>query len=498
MARKGLQTKLIENYVDNPSAPREIDVDGLAALMCGGPLLPTQKRFIFDTDPRKWYVGPIGCAKSTSLVTSILLPAILFPESRWIIARWTYPALEHSTMETFDEIIANLGRDVIFHDVKSPYRTVWIKSGLVDAKGRPLPPSKIMFMPLDDPTKLGSFRVNGVAVDEADEITHRMAVTLWKRCRFQTKKQKEAGEYGPFFLNLASNAPSRSHWLHKSFCGGPDGDEDADPKPWGKKYNPEPEENKHNLPPDYTDEDDVPPELRIRLLTGKCGPNPKGRPVFGASFNYQLHTSDTLRPIAGLAGFRGWDFGKRRPAVVWGQVTPEGWINRYRCVLGKEEFLRPFARRIIMLTNMYFPMINEWVEYVDPHGAAKTDTSEKSSIDILRQEFGLNVQSRDVSWDKGLEEMEKGLSTIKNGRPISMFNRSGCSILTEGYAAGYIHGEEQVGRELKNKPLKDGYYEHVMDADRYIMVCLNYGSGNFDPGKLRRNVRRIRNSMTGY
>lgn len=193
--------------------------------------------------------------------------------------------------------------------------------------------------------------------------------------------------------------------------------------------------------------------------------------------------------------WRSWDFGKRRPGCVIAQRTNSGHVNRLLAVLGQNEMLHSFASRVLMMCAEKFPD-GDWNDWCDPHGAAKRDVSEKSSHDVLR-ELGLRPQFRETEIDSGLELMARGLNTIINKRPRSMYDRRGCSILIEGYASGYKWPEERIGQSQRRKPLADGYYEHVMDCDRYLEVGLNIQKFGHKTGE-RRVLRRIRNPLTGY
>lgn len=78
-----------------------------------------------------------------------------------------------------------------------------------------------------------------------------------------------------------------------------------------------------------------------------------------------------------------------------------------------------------------------------------------------------------------------------------MYDRVGCQALIEGYAGGYTYALPRPGHRLKEEPVADGFYEHLMDADRYIEVGLALGSA-VPADQHRRVLRRIRNAVTGY
>src|SRR5207244_1169459 len=136
---------------------------------------------------------------------------------------------------------------------------------------------------------------------------------------------------------------------------------------------------------------------------------PSGEPVFGLDFNSLLHVDGKLiyDPRSLMIG--GWDFGRRRPAFVASQTSREGHLIRFRSLLGENEPLSRFRDRMIMMREHEFPGVPGWIDFCDPHGTAKRDTSEKSSIDVLR-EGGIQPRWKDTEIEYRLDLMSLGLS----------------------------------------------------------------------------------------
>lgn len=468
--------------------PQKLDLDGLARLIVHEkkPLLPTQREFIFSPERRKLYMGPVGCAKTSSLCASVIVPALLYPGSRWGVFRAYWWTLETTTLKRFLECLGRLGPDIIVDKRTGPPMTIWIASARKGLNGEALEPSEIIFHGLDEIEKLGSQEFNGIAVDEVSEISENIVTTLDMRLRHKRPDQEDPD--GPFFLNLCCNPVRRSHWIHKKFCG----EHDSNPgDPWGKKFKPHPDENVKNLPPGYYEEisSGMSAEMKIRFIDGECGPDPTGKGIFSDEFNIRMHVGDlAFDPYFGM--IRGWDFGRRRPAVVWAQKLPSGQVNRLHCLLGENEGLEAFAARVQMISSTRFAACKEWTDYVDPHGTAKRDVSDESPVDVMFR-LGFRPQWRDVGINNGLGMMSKGLNTLIRGRPKSMFDRRGCSLLIEGYQGGYTYPKGTEMNPEPQKPFADGIYEHVMDADRYIEVNLAWGSTT-PLNEQRKNLRKGR------
>ncbi len=484
----------LANQASQPSPKVETDLEGLARKLCHAtrPLLPTQREVIFSPERIALVMGAVGTAKTTTCAAATILPGLLYPGSRWGIFRWTYWTLEQTTMKRWFECINRLGPNIVVDKQTGPPFRVWLAPAVTNPDGSPGEPSEYVFHGLDDFEKLGGQEFNGIYVDEANEISESMATTLNMRLRHRLPGQEIAE--GPFFLRLSCNPVRRSHWIHKKFCG----ESDCEKVPWGKKFRPRREENEKNLPPNYYRDAaaGLSPEMLIRFIEGECGPDPSGQPVF-PEFRQSLHVGQLRQYFdPALSLIRSWDYGRRRPSCVFAQRTARGHVNRYLGILGENESTEAFARRMLQVTALEFPGARQFRDFCDPHGTAKRSSSDESDIDIMRR-CGINVQYRDVSINTGLELMSKGLCTLIDGRPRSMYDRDGCAHLIEGYQGGYTYPEPMPGKALKEKPLADGFYEHLMDSDRYIEVNLSLGS-TLDPNKHRKVLRKVRSPRTGY
>lgn len=477
---------------ESGSQPEE-PLEKLLRILVGGEPLPTQRDFVFSPERVKAYIGLVGCAKTTTLCASVMVPAMLYPGSRWLVTRATGWTLEETTFRSFLEMCERLGKGTIVKSRAEPIIRLWIASAREERRGKPAEPSEIIFHAVDDIQKLGSTEFDGIAVDEASEVDETTIMTLNTRLRHRRPKWsgEPEGSHGPYFLNIVANPTSRSHWLYRKFSGASD-----QPEPMGMLFKPQPRENEQNLPPGYYEEISVgmTQEMKIRLIHGEWGPDPRGQGVFSQEFSTAYHVGK-LKPLAGMPMIRAWDFGRRRPAVVWAQVTPEGWVNRLHADMGDNIPLEQWIENVLRLSALKFSMASGWSDFCDPHGEARRDDGQ-SSCDVMRK-HGLQPKSRDVAVERGVDLMSKGLATLVRGRPKSMFDVDGCKTLIEGYSGGYIWAPTRPGHELKREPWKDGFYEHLMDADRYLEVNLALGS-TVKAENHKRILRRIRRAATGY
>lgn len=464
--------------------------DEVAAALLGKPPLPTQRAFMYAPDRVAWYTGPVGTGKTSILAATVALHAMLLPASRWFIGRFVGWTLEATTLKVFETMCARLGKNTVIDRAAGPPYTMWIASALRNAHGQPCEPSEVHFHSLDDPNKVNSLEYNGIFVDEANEIDERMATALNLRCRYQGGKWPGA-ENGPFLLRFVSNPVTHSHWLHRKFCG----EEECEQPPWGRKFRATKEENIY-LPPGYYEEASkgLSPEQILRFIEGECGPDPTDSPVFRSVFKSELHVvrAADFKWNTNRIGFRGHDFGRRRPALVIAQQDDKGRLVRHAAHLGDNVSLTVWMERIRNFSEVHFPGTKEWREYVDPHGNAVREMDDRSPVQRMREE-GFDVHFRDVSVSTGLDTMTEGLTRLVDGRPRSLFTDSPLTLhLRTAYSTGYVWPRARASGRVSDRPLADGFYEHLMDADRYLEVGLHYRedkSGKRPPKSVRKRLR---------
>lgn len=493
------QMRQITAGAERPAPIETNSIDDLARLFISGihgSLLPTQREFVFSPERIKWFAGPVGSAKTSTLVGSIIIPAMLYPGSRWMISRWTYSALEETTMQRFDDMARNFP-GLIAEDQAGPPRKIWIKSARHNERGQPLEPSSILFTSLDETSKFGSLEFNGIGVDEANEITAEMANMLNDRLRYKMPWQKlpelppwTTLDEGPFALNLVSNPVTHSHWLHKKFCM----EEGCEIPPMGKKFRPQARENEKNLPRGYYEDIARGKSAQeiVRYIEGECGPDPDGKPVFD-QFIHALHVGK-LEYNPSVPMLRGWDFGRRRPACVWAQLTPEGHLNILHAIIGENESTKQFAQKVKQVSATKFPFATRWRDYGDPAGEQRKSNSDDTDITVLHKE-GIALMHRKTTIKQGLEVMTANLTTLVGKRPKKMID-SQCKLMIDAYSSGYRWPETRPGHKEPETPLKDGFYEHPMDGDRYLEVNLALGSTS-EMGQHAHLLRQVMSPLTG-
>ncbi len=160
--------------------------------------------------------------------------------------------------------------------------------------------------------------------------------------------------------------------------------------------------------------------------------------------------------------YRGIDFGYRRPAVVWVQQESDGSLVVFDCLLGDRCSLDQLVQEIERIDRFHGLDERDFaLTGVDPAGAAMTDFG-LSPVEGL-QARGFRLKWRPSSISAGVEAVRALLRDANGNVRLNVHPR--CETLIEAFH-GYCWGPDG---EL---PEKDGFYDHPMDALRYLVVNL--------------------------
>lgn len=409
---------------------------------------PTQLAFIQDPARIKAYMGPAGVAKTSTGVAEILIHAMLEPGTSYLIGRADYNDLEGTTMREAERQLRRLPHGTLLDRSGKPPATWWIKPAAVRlANGEEFDePSEIKFMGLKD--QMGSYVFNGAFIDEAAEVDRDRVHEVDSRLRHMR---------GHRFLSCAFNPPHESHWLYNA-CTGRDEHGDKVSDPWMKLFLPQKDENNRNLPDGYHADlaKRLPEDMRQRLIEGAWGSTFDGEPVI-PQFKASLHCKADLKYGGGTL-FRFWDFGFRRPACLWGQVTTDGRLQILREYLGHYMTGDAFIAQVLQLTAQHFGTARTFVDYGDPAVKQQKDTG--SMLTLLHQ-AGVRMRFQHTPLDVSLRVLRKKFETLVKGEPAVAIVKRDCLNLVGALEGGYHFKRDGI------TPHKDEFYDHLVDALRY-------------------------------
>jgi hypothetical protein len=420
---------------------------------------PTQWEFIMDGSEIEAYMGPAGCAKTSTLMAKCLIRAMLKPGFKGLVSRNDYNDLLGTTAARAEEMLNALPKGTLIDRDKSPPMKWILRPALPDA-----PLAEITFMGLKE--SLGSYEFTDAFIDEADEVDVRRLHEVKTRLR-----APDIDGQG-HTLNLCFNPPAKTHELYTA-CTGLNAQGEKLAEPWMKVYRPEPRENARNLPKNYYENmvKHLPEDMLQRLRDGEWGSTFEGQPVY-REFVAALHVRDQLVYTPHKPMYRFWDFGYKRPYCVWAQLDFFGRLLHFKEILGFNEEAKPFARRCIAQSRAWFPDMTEWIDYGDPAANQHKDTG--STLQVLR-DVGIDLKFRPSLIEYGVRLIRQLLQQVQTGEPLLQYDRRGVPVLIDAFKGGYRMDDRG------DKPKKDGFYDHPQDGERYGIINIFGATGNLMP-----------------
>lgn len=452
------KVELLKELRRGPQKQQVLNEDAFVAMILGGPPLPTQRAFIEDYvesgESGGWkaaYMGPYGCAKTSTLLCKAWLQALYEPGSQILIARANFNDLKDTTYKRMEEMLGRLPPGTLVERNKdAPMK--WT----IQPIGGGTEFSTFTFMGLQD--GMGGYEFHSAYIDECDELEFTRFEEVFGRCRLKGKSR---------IVACAFNPTSEDHWLYKACTGK---DNKGRPIPGGatlKLFTPQPRENAVNVVPGYYEDlaKRYPPDMVRRLVEGEWGSSYVGQGVYSTEFRRKVHVTP-LKYDPYLPLFRFWDFGYRFPICLWAQVTDGGGLRVLREEMGKDVEIRPFAARCKAITAAEFHTTREVVDFGDPAANQRKDTG--STLAHLLQEDIL-LRSRTSGIDEGIRQVRMLLTRLVDGEPAFLIDPK-CTVSVRALEGGYHYPDETKTVASPLKPVKDNYYDHSMDALRYGII----------------------------
>jgi len=345
-----------------------------------------------------------------------------------------------------------------------------------------------IMIPLDtkeDVRRLLSTQLTGAWVNEIREVPIEVISGLLGRLgRYPSKLMG-----GPTWFGLISdcNPWSTDALYHDAFVLNPSENWKLFHQPSG--LSPQ-AENVENLPVGYyktlagdRDEDWVSVHVE-----SQWGVSNAGQAVFRKSFHAPTHVRD-MKPVLNpyLPLMVGLDFG-RTPCALICQSDSFGRLIVYEEVVTEgmgliqmvQEHLKPKLLREPYGSNKVFIV-------ADPAGIQKSQITEETAFDILKQEGFLSYPASTNSIEPRLLAVERLFRTTLMGEPGIQISRSGCPTLIQALGNRYRYRRKRDG-QLEDIPEKLHPWSDVCDALQYCALGTqsNYSS------RVLRHMRPVR------
>lgn len=444
---------------------------------------PTQLAFFNSTARVKGYMGPAGCAKTSTICAAAWMRALFVPGSKILVARNDYNDLMDTTKLRMEDMLARLPPGILLDRNKNAPEK-WIVQSIpqTDPETGDIwdDPSSFTFMSLKDAK--GSYEFDAAIIDEADECERDMVSVVNSRFRGGAgKRLQELGvKDGVFSLMLCFNPPPKTHWLY-SAATGRDAQERKVDEPWVTLFRPQPRENTRNLPDGYYEEmaSSLTAQQRTRLIDGEWGAVFPGQPVY-REFKTSIHVRPDVHkkfdPHSTL--YRYWDFGYNHPACLFFQHDARGRRLGMGEYMDEKVHIENFIDGVQAYTNTNFPNVKDVFDIGDPAVAQTKDTG--SALTFLANR-GITMHYHVMGIDEGLTLCRKRLETLIDGEAATQFDEHKMVVTIAALSGGY-HMDKKGA-----KPVKDNYYDHPADAWRYGETFQLRGAG-IDVSKLPRSI----------
>lgn len=475
-------------------------------------------------------MGPVGNGKSVCCINEALrLSFDQWPnaqgvrKSRGVIVRNTGPELRTTVLNTWKQWVPESIAPIVLHPVIS----CTLKQPLSDGTSVEM---EVYFLAMDsdkDVKKLLSLEATWIFLNESKELTFSVVKAARERIgRYpstidgyqDTPKYKaprgDDGKIQPCkrkALLMDTNPPGDDHWwyqLAEEGCLRDAKDKDnaraqveevfdffRGPAPLlldDGKYVPNPlAENIENLPGGYKYYLDMlagNTEEHVNVMVlGNYGTLAEGRPVY-PKYNDRVHCPEEgAKAVKGLPIGLGWDFGLT-PALVIGQLTPNGQLRTIAELVSEDTDARTFARDVAKpFLAKYFKGFEISHSYGDPAGNNRGEGEGKSAIGILNDDY---IDNGDEALDLGfytepaptndptqrIDAVARFMTRMVDGEPGYVLNRP-CTTLRKAKQGAYCYKRIAVaGREgqYRDKPDKNKF-SHASDAEQYM--ALGFVSG---------------------
>ncbi len=445
----------------------------------------SQSAALLDTTRLLDIEGAFRAAKTTIGLWKVLNACLAYPGMRWMICRWTDDATFSLLRPVWRSICEQAGITPVWHG---------------DEQYDALPNGSLVYIrglkASEETNRYGKFRgltLGGVYLDQAEEAPHDVFLELAGRLSQKGFPQQ---------LIITPNPPAEDHWIAREF---PESNHLKDRKYLRLSIY----DNAHNLDPATIAglEQMYPPGHAKHgpAILGTRGLNVKGQPVYAGAFRRALHVRPTtMNPKLPLLEVL--DFGKHHPCVLWSQFDPWGGWTWLGGLMGQDLGLGEFCDLLQTTRADWFPDAAAIHWACDPAGTHANSHGTLTGIDVLRQHgiFPRWVENSNAPAvrrgciERTADYMRKRTSvgeafTCEDRRwaIVGERERREVPFAVQALEAGYVWDERTrttAGGKSIVVPLKDGWFEHVMNCAEYTE--LNFGRGQQTVEQMERHATR--------
>jgi hypothetical protein len=205
-----------------------------------------------------------------------------------------------------------------------------------------------------------------------------------------------------------------------------------------------------------------------------------------------------LTVIPTLPIVRGWDFGRRLPAVVWMQVAGDYRVRILREIMPENIDIHSFRDLIMFLSGQisgsdsslllrsralsyisklsalgpvpWFKKNSAFLDYAGQEATRVTSMTgehgESNDREVL-QDRGIALLALPQRVSAGEHILRRLMLPMPDGRGPGLTIDPLCPIIIKGFAGGVTFAKATKKNPTEDRPAKDGWFEHLHDAARY-------------------------------
>lgn len=517
--------------------------DGLLTLMA--PVGPVAEAFVADESLICAIMGPVGSAKTTSLIRKIVASAGLQNPSprdgvkrvRWCVVRDTYAQLQTNFMASwftwFPKEMGTFNGDQLSHKIRLQVVTL-------DGAPPETWEIEVIFRAMGDQKAeqvLKGLELTGLAMNEMDTLSREVLSFGIGRIGRYPSAVHGGCQYRAVVGDF--NAPDVDNWTYELLVEaqlpipddvaaqlrealGPRFKIGFHRQPGGRSIDPPPE-NIRNLPPGYYAGQllGMPERLVRRLIDNEFGAVVNGQPVF-PEYNDDFHCAKSeLEPVPGVPVSLAFDGGST-PAAAFGQRMDGGQVrvlaelvvfsdaaDRTLERMGPETFgemmadvwLERFAK-CEFGGACFDPAAIYGDEYQDSWARMAWKAFVRKVAQVIPAARHWKAKPAPVKGNRLPERIEPVRRLLLNniGRMPGLLLSPSCRFIRRGFNNGYVIQRVQMSNgqgRWKDEPVKNDY-SHCHDALQYLIALLTKrgaAADLLDGGDMRGHNSRARNRV---
>jgi len=209
---------------------------------------------------------------------------------------------------------------------------------------------------------------------------------------------------------------------------------------------------------------------------------PLGKPVFAENWIDQMEQACFEQWKHANMILCGIDRGYHHPAALWEFVNTRDQLCKVREFMPSNMTRDSFIKSVDEQSKAMFP--GKSIQYFVPYDCTMDESDGMQWIKIMQDSpFNWSIRVGKGGADEKVRrtDAQRKQMKIRADQEFAMLVDPACQILLEGYKGGYCY-PKAINKPEKEKPEKDGWYDHIQDTD--AVICDTYFAEPQSRGRL--------------